>query len=87
MDDILVTATTLDRVLLETDEEEYDNTALQILAALRKTPLNDQAALVKVSIGFHQPAYLRPLISEHSFLTRSIQPSPRFHTSLFYNRW
>lgn len=50
MDDILATATTLDRVLLETDEEEYDNTALQILAALRKVTLNDQAALVKVSL-------------------------------------
>lgn len=54
MDDILATATTLDRVLLETDEEEYDNTALQILTALRKAPLNDQAALVKVNSPFQQ---------------------------------
>lgn len=48
MDDLLATATTLDRVLLETDEEEYDSTAVQILIALRKVPLNDQASLAKV---------------------------------------
>lgn len=47
MDDILATATTLDRVLLETDEEDYDNTALQLLIALRKTSLTDQDTLLK----------------------------------------
>lgn len=50
MDEILATATTLDHALLETDEEEYDNTAGQLLVALRKVPLNDQSALVKVNM-------------------------------------
>ena len=54
MDDILATAVTLDRVLLETDEDEYDNTALQILTALRKLIFNDQGALVKVGFWNHQ---------------------------------
>lgn len=86
MDDILATATTLDRVLLETDEEEYDNTALQILIALRKAPLNDQAALVKVGLRLQHSVRSDSLTTERSYLIKSTQPSPRYHTYSFCSR-
>lgn len=86
MDDILATATTLDRVLLETDEDEYDNTALQILTALRKAPLNDQAAIVKVGFWLRYTVRSDSLTTERSYLTMLIQLSPQYHTFSFYSR-
>lgn len=52
MDPILASASKLDVALLETDEEEYEETALKVVSALRKAQLPDFNTLQQVCIRF-----------------------------------
>lgn len=48
MDNILANAALLNHVLLDTDEEQYDNDAHQVVQALRKLQLNDPTKVLEV---------------------------------------
>lgn len=48
MENILANAALLNRALLETDEEQYDIDAQQVLAALKKLQINDVSKVLEV---------------------------------------
>lgn len=86
MEDILVHGTALDRVLLDTDEEEYDTIALQVLAALRKTNLNDQTSLPQVSrqLRLRGPC---AFVNDHFQLLDEVDPTLLTIPFIFVLHW